>query len=188
MYALSPALHFCTQLRASGKTRTLDRAGQNHNNGKLTWTKLFSFVSPKLQKKRSLGWGETPTGAQRFRQVRLTSILRPGEIMSKLSPNRSLLPPKKSHTAKQGKDRLQRLICKLAHGLRHKCWLAQVAGVGLKEHQQTLPGSPWLDSGPWPLDNPSPRADASSVTADSSTALEMALSMKSLDAILWLRL
>ena len=30
VYALSPALHFCTQLRASGKTRTLDWAG--HNN------------------------------------------------------------------------------------------------------------------------------------------------------------
>ena len=135
-----------------------------------------------------LRWGATPTGAQRFRQVRLTSILRTGEIMSKLSQKTNQLPSKKSDTTEQVKSRLHRLICRLAHGLRHKCWVAQVAGVRLREHQQTLPGSPWLVPETWPADNPSPRADASSVTADSSTALEMALSMKSLDAILWLRL
>ena len=33
---------------------------------------------------------------------------------------------------------LHKQICRLAHGLRHKCCLAQVAGVRLKEHQQTL--------------------------------------------------
>ena len=125
---------------------------------------------------------------QRFRQVSLTSILRTGEILSKFSQKTSQLPLKGSHTARQVKGRLQRLICRLAHGLRDKFWLAQVAGMGLKEHQQTLPGSPWLEPETWLVDSPSPRADASSVTADSSTALEMALSMKSLDAILWLRL